>query len=42
MEHPENDSQYKGLQVNGGVTSQPTVNPYLKFRPRRRPSPSLS
>ena len=38
MEHPENDSQYKGLQVNGGVTSQPTVNPYLKFRPRRRPS----
>ena len=38
MEHPENDSQYKGLQVNGGVKSQPTVNPYLRFRPRRRPS----
>ena len=36
MEHPENDSQYKGLQVNGGVMSQPTVNPYLKFRPLRR------
>lgn len=36
MEHPENDSQYKGLQVNGGVISQPTVNPYLKFRPLRR------
>ena len=36
MEHPENDSQYKGLQVNGGVISQPTVNPYLKFLPLRR------
>ncbi len=29
MEHPENASEYKGLQVNGGVKSQPTVNPYL-------------
>lgn len=36
MEHPENDTQYKGLQVNGGVSSQPTVNPYLRFKPRRR------
>lgn len=36
IEHPENDCQYKGLQVNSGVTSQPTVNPYLKFRPRLR------
>ncbi len=35
MEHPENDSKYKGLQVNSGVKSQPTVNPYL--RPRRAP-----
>lgn len=33
MEHPENDSEYKGLQVNSGVTSQPTVNPYR--RPHR-------
>ena len=36
LEHPENDDQYKGLQVNSGVSSQPTVNPYLKLRPRRR------
>ena len=33
MEHPENDCQYKGLQVNSGVGSQPTVNPYR--RPQR-------
>lgn len=37
MEHPENDNQYKGLQVNSGVISQPTVNPYRKsFMARRR------
>ena len=36
MEHPENDSQYKGLQVNGGVKSQPTVNPYRKHMARPR------
>lgn len=36
MEHPENDSSYKGLQVNSGVGSQPIVNPYR--RPRRRPT----
>lgn len=37
MEHPENDKQYKGLQVNSGVNSQPTVNPYRKnFRRARR------
>ncbi|MDE5790777.1 MAG: methylmalonyl Co-A mutase-associated GTPase MeaB [Muribaculaceae bacterium] len=34
MNHPENNEEYKGLQVNSGVTSQPTVNPYR--RPRRR------
>ena len=33
MDHPENEEQYKGLQVNGGVTSQPCINPYR--RPRR-------
>lgn len=33
MEHPENNSEYKGLTVNSGVGSQPTVNPYR--RPRR-------
>ena len=36
MEHPENNTEYKGLQVNSGVTSQPTVNPYRRPRPRRR------
>ena len=36
MTHPENHPDYKGLQVNGGVSSQPTVNPYMRPRPRRR------
>lgn len=37
MDHPENDEKYIGLQVNNGVTSQPTVNPYRNLRrPRRR------
>ena len=36
MEHPENDKEYKGLQVNSGVTSQPIVNPYRRPRPRAR------
>ena len=39
MEHPENSHEYKGLQVNSGVSSQPSVNPYR--RPRRR-KPQLS
>ncbi len=41
MEHPENDNQYKGLQVNSGVASQPTVNPYRSAyrRARRRLTP---
>lgn len=39
MNHPENDKEYKGLQVNSGVTSQPCVNPYRRVRARR---PSLS
>ena len=30
MEHPENSAEYAGLQVNSGVSHQPTVNPYLK------------
>lgn len=29
-EHPENDQQFKGLQVNKGISERPTVNPYLK------------
>lgn len=35
MEHPENHEKYKGLQVNGGVASQPIVNPYRKAARRR-------
>ena len=38
MDHPENDSAYKGLTVNSGVSSQPTVNPYLTGRIRRKRS----
>ena len=38
MEHPENDKQYSGLQVNAGVEQPPMVNPYL----RRRRRPQLS
>ena len=30
MEHPENSSEYAGLQVNSGVEQQSIVNPYLK------------
>ena len=30
MEHPENSSEYAGLQVNSGVDQQPVVNPYLR------------
>lgn len=37
MNHPENDPNYKGLQVNSGVTSQPTVNPYFKRGAHQRP-----
>lgn len=39
MHHPENNPDYKGLQVNSGVSSQPSVNPYRRPRARR---PSLS
>ena len=39
MEHPENHPDYKGLQVNSGVISQPCVNPYRRPRARR---PQLS
>ena len=41
MEHPENDSQYLGLTVNGGVAQPPIVNPYLQKR-RRKPLPTAS
>ncbi|MCM1291181.1 MAG: methylmalonyl Co-A mutase-associated GTPase MeaB [Prevotella sp.] len=36
MEHPENDKEYKGLQVNSGVKSQPTINPYRRIRKARQ------
>ena len=37
MEHPENSSEYAGLQVNSGVEQPSIVNPYLKrSRFRRR------
>lgn len=42
MDHPENNPDYKGLQVNGGVSSQPTVNPYRKSQMRRRPELTAS
>lgn len=42
MEHPENDKQYKGLQVNNGVSSQPTVNPYRRATVHRRPQLTAS
>lgn len=38
MDHPENSNEYKGLQVNSGVNSAPSVNPYR----RRRVIPTLS
>ena len=37
MEHPENSSEFAGLQVNSGVTGQSIINPYLnRNRFRRR------
>jgi len=34
--HPENDPTYKGLSVNEGVESVPSVNPYRKSRQKRK------
>ncbi len=36
MEHPENDTAYKGLTVNKGIEQPSMINPYLKNRPRAR------
>jgi LAO/AO transport system kinase len=36
MEHPENETQYRGLKVNEGVTDVPAVNPYFKKPPHPR------
>ena len=30
MDHPENSSEYAGLQVNSGVEQPSIINPYLK------------
>lgn len=35
MDHPENQTEYKGLNVNAGVSQPPPVNPYLTRRKRR-------
>ena len=39
LQHPENDAEYAGLQVNAGVEQPPVVNPY--FKPKKR-QPRLS
>lgn len=36
MEHPENNSEYAGLQVNAGVEQPSIVNPYLKSMRHKR------
>ena len=36
MEHPENSSEYAGLQVNSGVEQPSIINPYLKRNRIRR------
>ena len=37
MEHPENSSEYKGLQVNSGVKQPSIINPYMSRARFRRP-----
>ena len=41
IEHPENDAQYTGLQVNAGIEMPPMNNPYMKHR-KKRPQLSVS
>ena len=36
MEHPENNAEYAGLQVNAGVEQPSIVNPYLKSMRHKR------
>ena len=36
MEHPENNEEYKGLQVNDGVAQPSIINPYLQRSRFRR------
>ena len=41
LEHPENNAQYTGLNVNAGVAQPPSVNPYL-HRFKRKPMPTAA
>ena len=34
--HPENDPNFKGLTVNQGVDTVPTINPYQRTKRKRR------
>ena len=36
MEHPENESNYLGLNVNKGIEQPPSVNPYLRKKIKRK------
>ena len=40
QEHPENDEQFAGLQVNSGVEQPPIVNPYLKRKRKPQLTPA--
>ena len=42
MEHPENSSEYAGLQVNSGVEQPSNINPYIKRGRFRRHELSTS
>lgn len=42
MEHPENNKEYAGLQVNEGVVQPSNINPYLKRGRYRRRELSVS
>ena len=39
-QHPENDEQFTGLQVNSGVEQLPSVNPYLKRKRKPQLTPA--
>ena len=36
MKHHENESKYLGLNVNKGIETPPTINPYLISKKLRR------
>ena len=40
QQHPENDEQFAGLQVNSGVEQLPSVNPYLKRKRKPQLTPA--